>query len=217
MEDRNALVRRTARVARGVVPLVAAAFLAATSCEDPLTVEQDYARAEQAVERWIAENPDGWELDLGPWPLKRAAGSQPCAQTPASGTVVLQFAVAETEIDLHFRCPLGASATEQDLNEAFAFATLKRMPVDLYAFGWEVDLQTIPNPVLEGIFFSIPVPGQLVVEIRMPLYGIYALSTRAACRRAADPLAEPLCAVVREHRIPMRWRFSAAFTGSVLE
>ncbi|HEU0014087.1 MAG TPA: hypothetical protein VFQ45_10410 [Longimicrobium sp.] len=186
-------------------------LLMAFSCEEPLTPEEEYAEAQRVVDWWVAMHPDGWDVDLSGWPLQRPEWSKPCSQNPPMGTVVLRYFATNTEIDLHFRCPLGASSTAQDLAAAFQFAVLTHLPHGLLSSGWKFEMLTPTSSISEGVTFPAPGPRQLLVDIDTRLYAVYGQSVRKACEPPQDAPALEGCYLSRQHSIPLRIRMSATF------
>ncbi|HEU0014088.1 MAG TPA: hypothetical protein VFQ45_10415 [Longimicrobium sp.] len=214
MMSRSRILRRAACL----LPVAAASLLMATSCEQPMSPEEEYVRAQATVARWVNLHPDAWETELSGWPLKRPGSSAPCRQNPPAGTVVLRYGLPQTEIDLHFRCPLDASSTAQDLAAAFQFAVLTRLPHGMWSPGWEYELLTPTSTITEGVAFPTPTgPRQLRVEIRTPMYAIHARSTRPSCQPPQDAPAIEGCYLSRPHGIPLRISMTVEFRASALE
>ncbi|HEY8468885.1 MAG TPA: hypothetical protein VIL18_04540 [Longimicrobiales bacterium] len=185
------------------VAIVVLAGLSLAGCSEALGPEEEKRAAEAAVTRWIQQHPDGWTLDLvSTKPLTRPASSQPCSQTPASGSTVLRHSARNVEIDF-FKCPLPAQPSPEELSAAFSHVVLQRLPHGIRSPGWTFDVLTPSSAVEEGVTFETPAPSQLWITIRTPLYAIYGHSTRASCEPPADAPYSEECDLQAEHRVPL--------------
>lgn len=187
--------------------LAVAALPLTAGCGDLIGVQgtsAEYAAASRAIDAWVHRHTQAWELGLESGrALVRPAWSQPCAANPPSGFTVLRYEASETEIDLHFRCPVNGSATVQQLQAAFAGIVLQRLPHGIRSPGWEFQVLTPSSTVEQGVTFQAQA-GQLRVSVDTPLYAVFGRSVRDACTPPPDGPMEPHCFVNREHRVPLR-------------
>lgn len=195
------------------------ALFATASCADLITdPESEFEAANRAVDRWVAAHPDNWLLNLvGTRPPARPSWSRPCSQNPESGFVTLRHASGATEIDLAFRCPLGRTASVQDLRAAFAYAVLESLPHAIQSRGWRFQVLTPSSSISEVVTFSSPAPGRLHVVIQTPLFAVYGHSVRPSCQPPADAPSPPGCYLQREHRIPLHLTLTVPFDPAALE
>jgi len=208
-------MQRTRWTRRGAALLLS---LAAAGCGGVLDSSSDREAAERAVDRWVRDHPDGWTLRLqDARPLVRAEWSTPCSRPQPSGMVTMSYRSQGTEIDLGFRCPVGAAAGAPQLQAAFAYAALQRLPHGISVPGWDFHVLTPSSSVGQGTTFSTPAPGRLLVSLETPLYAVYGRSLAASCQPPADgPLPEG-CYVSREHRVPLSLRLEVPLDLSALE
>jgi hypothetical protein len=156
-------------------------------------------------------------------PLFRPVWSKPCSQNPDSARVTLRYGDAggqesgkTAEIDLAFRCPIGTGVAVGDLAGAFADAVLQHLPHGIVAPNWTFDLLTPSSSVKDGVGFQQPAVGRLLVTIETPMFAVYGHSTRPDCKPPADAPSPPGCYLQIEHRIPLRLKLTAPFTGAEL-
>jgi hypothetical protein len=207
------------RRARGVfLATLSTVVLLVGGCSDDVLFPREAAGAGFAVSQWIHRNADGWRVHLdSPRPLTRPEWSVPCAENPPSGFVTLRYATRSTEIDLMFRCPVDGSASVADLDEAFAFAVLSRLPHGIQVPGWDVRVLTPSSHVQHEVAFSRDASGRMRVAVQTPLYAVYAYSRRSECEPPVHGPSPEGCYVIREHRVPLDLTLVAPFTGAELE
>jgi hypothetical protein len=192
-------------------------LLLAAGCSSGITdTGAEYDAARRAAERWTAQHPREWSLELSGAALTPTPWSQPCSRIAAGGLVSLRFAADDTEVDLYFRCPVGGARDARELQAAFSHVALGRLPHGIRAPGWRFDVLTPSSSFSEGVVFEVPASGRMRISIETPLYAVSGRSTRPECEPPADaPMAEG-CYLTREHRIPLRLRIDAAYDPSAL-
>jgi hypothetical protein len=184
----------------------------------------EYQAALTATRDWIVRNPDGWTLDLErDNPLVRPEWSEPCSENPDGGLVTLRYGDAgaqeagkTTEIDLGFRCPIGAGAAVGDLAGAFDYAALHHLPHGITAPNWTFEILTPVSGFNEGVAFTEPAAGRVLVTIDTPMFAVYGHSTRPECKPPADASTPEGCYLELEHRIPLRIDLAAPISGTEL-
>lgn len=185
------------------------------------SVDDEYQAAQRAAREWIARNPNGWVLTLDrDKPLVRPEWSKPCSENPDSKSVTVRYgdggpaAGGATEVDLGFECPVGTGAGVGDLTRAFADAVLPHLPHGITAPGWTFDILTPISSINQGVAFSQPAAGRVLITIDTPMFAVYGHSTRAECQPPADAPSPAGCSLQLEHRIPLRLALTAPFTGA---
>lgn len=191
--------------------------LFAGSCTSSLDPVQQLAAANRAVDQWVARHPTEWAVSLGERTLYRSEFSTSCAQGGKNNLVALTYAAADTEIDFFFSCPLGPTASIDDLRAAFAFVVPTRLPHGVHLPGWTFKLYTPTSSVRETVTFEPVADGGIRIHIDTPLYAIAGRSLHPSCESPADAPAPAGCYVSREHRIPLRPTLRARIDGSALE
>jgi hypothetical protein len=195
-------------------PTTATTSPAATPSSNP---GNEYQAAMSAAQDWIARNPNEWvlKLDRGN-SLSRPDWSKPCSQNPDTNSVTLRYGGAATEVDLSFKCPIGAGATVSDLSRTFSYAVLQHLPHGISAPNWKFDILTPASSFEQGVTFGQPAAGQLLVSIDTPMFAVYGHSTTPKCKPPTDAPSSPGCFLQLEHRIPLRLALTAPFTGAEL-
>ena len=199
----------------------AAALLAAAGCGGlPLEAtsgRSSPAEAERAVEAFLRRHPSEWRLDLATVrPLERPAFSPRCSAGSPSGFVMVRHETADVEIDLAFRCPIGAGDGAAALQERFAFAVLGRLPHGISAPGWVFRVLTPSSSIDAGVTFADAGSGRVRVAIDTPLYAVQGVDTRPSCIPPADSSMPAECYVTREHRVPLKLRLTAPISTATL-
>lgn len=214
---RQILDMKRSELSRATIGLISS-LLFAGSCTSTLDPAQQAAAAKRAVDEWVAQHPSGWAVSLGSEAaLARPEFSTPCSQGGKNNLVTLRFAPVATEIDLFFSCPLGPTATVDDLRSAFAFAVLTRLPHGINAPGWRFTLHTPTTHVTDVVTFVTAEDGRLNITIETPLYAVSGRSLSESCEVPADAPSPPECFVLREHQIPLRLVLRAPLDGAALQ
>ena len=204
--------RRSHPAATPVMPisrrLVAAPILLAAAGCGGLPVESAGAssrdRASAAVDDWAGRHPDGWRLDLATArPLARPSFAPPCSASPPSGFALVRYETADAEIDLAFRCPIGAGDGAAALQARFAFAVLGRLPHGIAVPGWVFGVLTPSSSIATGVTFADAGGGRVRVRIDTPLFAVRGVDTRPGCTPPADSSMPAACYVSREHAVPL--------------
>lgn len=196
---------------------VVSSVLFAGSCTSALDPVQQLAAASRAVDQWVARHPTEWAVSLGgERALVRPEFSFSCSQGGKNNFVALTYESAGTEIDFYFTCPLGPTATVEDLRSAFAFAVLTRLPHGIKTPGWRFSVRTPSSHVRDVVTFEATGNGGVRVHIDAPLYAVWGMNLHPSCE-IMDAPAPPGCEVFREHRIPLRLTLQARIDGSQLE
>ena len=192
--------------------------LFAGSCMSTLDPVQQLAAANRAVDQWVARHPTEWAVSLGgERTLYRPESSTSCSQGGKNNLVALTYESADTEINFHFTCPLGATAGVDDLQAAFAFAVLDRLPHGIETPGWRFHVRTPTSSVSDVVTFEATGSGGVSIRIDTPLYTVWGENLHPRCAGIADAPSAPGCYVFREHRIPLRMTLQARVDGSELE
>ena len=198
--------------------LLAVVLIGGSSCTSTLDPVRQLAAANRAVDDWVADHPTGWWVSLGTErALFRPDFSTSCSQGGKNNLVTLRFAPVATEIDLFFSCPLGPTATVDELRSAFAFAVLTELPHGINAPGWRFNLRTPTTHVTDVVTFVTAEDGRLNITIETPLYAVSGRSLSESCEVPADAPSPPECFLLREHPIPLRLLLRAPFDGSALQ
>lgn len=178
----------------------------------------EFAAANRAAEDWVDGHRTSWTLSLSSsHQLSRPSWANPCDQNPVSGTTVLRYAAANTEIDLHLQCPLGPAATWQDLAASFSRAVLQELPHGIRSNGWTFRVMTPASAIATGVTFAEATGNRIKVTIETPLYAIIGHSTRDNCSAPADAPSPEGCYLVREHPVPLRLTLVVPFRSAALE
>jgi len=189
------------------VACVANVVLVASCAEQPLSPGSDVEAAEQAISAWVAANPAQWaaaaETRVAP---TRPAWTPACADPASNGYVSLRLVTRRGDIELAFRCPLDEHATIQDLQEHFVHAVPWNLPTGIASPNWRFQAWLPLSSIYNGVTFHTPQPGLLAVDIESTMLGIRAENTRRGCAPIADGLSS--CLIERDHRVPLRMRFT---------
>lgn len=192
--------------ARASVALLAAALLASCA-EHPLTPGSEVEAAERAISAWVADNPAQWaaaaETRVAP---TRPQWTPSCSDPRSNGYVSLRLVTRRGDIELAFRCPLGEHATIQELQERFVHAVPWNLPTGIESPNWRFQAWLPLSSIYDGVTFHTPRPGLLAVDIESTMLGIRAENTRRGCAPVADGLSA--CLIERDHRVPLRMRFT---------
>jgi len=200
---------------RSPQPTTTTKSAAATTSSSP---DDEYQAALRAARDWILRNPTEWALKLDQGnSLSRPPWSKPCSENPDGNSVTLRYGDSgATEVNLSFKCPVGAGATVSDLSRTFSQAVLRHLPHGISAPNWKFDIMTPVSSIDRGVTFSQPATGQLLVSIDTPMFAVYGHSTTPKCQPPADAPSPPGCFLQLEHRIPLRLGLTAPFTGAEL-
>ncbi|MDT5346927.1 MAG: hypothetical protein QOH91_214 [Mycobacterium sp.] len=202
-----------------IVVVCAIAMAVALSGCSRSSPNDEYQAALSAARDWIARNPNEWVLKLDQGnSLSRPAWSKPCSENPDTKSVTLRYGDSggTTEVDLSFKCPIGAGATVSDLSRTFSYAVLQHLPHGISAPNWKFDILTPASSLEQGVTFSQPAAGQLLVTIDTPMFAVHGHSTTPKCQPPADAPSPAGCFLQLEHRIPLRLALTAPFTGAEL-
>lgn len=170
-----------------------------------------------AIDAFVLRHPAAWRLDLSTGrPLARPSFSPQCAAGSPSGFVMVRHETADTEIDLAFRCPIGAGDGAAALQERFAFAVLGRLPHGMSVRGWVFSVLTPSSSIDAGVTFVDAGNGRVRVTIDTPLYAVQGVDTRPSCVPPADSSMPAACYVSREHRVPLTLTLTAPISTATL-
>lgn len=187
-------------------------------CSSALDPVQQLAAANRAVDEWVARHPTEWAASVsGERTLFRPEFSTSCSQGGKNNLVALTYASGDTEIDFYFTCPLGPTASIEELRSAFAFVVLTRLPHGVRVPGWTFVLRTPTSSVEEAVTFEPAASGSIRIGIDTPLYAISGRSLDPSCQGPLDAPASAECYVTREHAIPLRVTLRARLDGSELQ
>jgi hypothetical protein len=198
--------------------LLCTAFL--SSCgESALAPRGEVAAAEDAISAWVARHPDGWNAATTTDAiLTRPAWTPSCSDPASNGYVSLRLVSGRGDIELSFRCPVDERATAEQLQVHFIHAVPWNLPTGINSPNWRFQAWLPLSAVFNGVTFETPSAGQLAIDIQSTMSGIRAENTRRGCVAAAvaDAALEPSCVIAREHRVPMRLRFTVRADLSAL-
>ena len=189
-----------------------------TSCgESALAPRGEVAAAEDAISAWVARHPDGWtSTTTTDAVLTRPSWTPSCTDAASNGYVSLRLVTGRGDIELAFRCPVGEGATAEDLQLHFIHAVPWNLPTGISSPNWRFQAWLPLSSVFNGVTFESPRAGLLAVDIQSTMSGILAENTRRSCVPAADDAAVPGCVIMREHRVPLRLRFTVRADLSAL-
>jgi hypothetical protein len=194
-----------------------ALLVASVGCSDLLGGRAELATAERAAGRWAARHPTGaaWSMQTGR-PLARPAWSPPCSAAPESGTVTVSHIDRGTELHLAFRCPIAEPLGPVELQDAFAYAVLDRLPHGISVPGWRFRLLTPTSSVSDGVTFAPGPGGRVEIRIEAPLHAITGRSTAPRCEPPADAPMPEGCYLSRPHAIPLSVVLTAPIDAGTL-
>lgn len=187
--------------------------------DDVFGFDDDRDRAVAAAESWVRVHPAGWTVALrASDAVYRPSWTPSCSDAASNGYVSLRMSDGPTEVELAFRCPLGPSATLEDLAQQFRFAIPASLPTGLRSPRWSFRAALIDGAVYEDVQFSKDASGALHITVVARLAGIFARNENGACddeaanleREVVDsrPLGDTDCRIVRRHRVPVRLELS---------
>ena len=185
-------------------------------CGDaPLSPATEQQLAEQAMDGWVREHPDGWAMAVTTARvLERPEWTPSCSSPETNGYVSLRISAPRGEIELAFRCPIDDRTTAQELQDHFVRAVPWNLAQGISAPNWRFQAWLPESSIFDGVTFHTPVPGLLAVNIATGVAGIRGESTRAAC--SAEPALTDGCALQRRHAILMQVRFTVPADLSAL-
>ena len=205
---------RTGRVVG--VALSAGCALVVGSCDQSLSPAEEYERAVQALDAFVAQTAGGVSYSASSAePFKLFQGANTCV-SPKNGYTALQFPSGAVDVVLDFTCPMWSNATVADLRATFAFAVVEGAPGTLASPHFQYGLYTPASSFRDTVEFTQTGEG-LVISIRTPLYAVWGRSTRATCIPPLDGgSALEGCSVFREHRVPLHLTLAVPVNFSAL-
>jgi hypothetical protein len=182
-----------------------------TSCrESALAPRGEIAAAEAAMSDWVERNPAGWTGDAtSSATLTRPSWTPSCSAPGSNGFVSLRLITGRGDVELAFRCPIGERATAAELQESFSHAVPWNLLTGVSSPNWRFQAWLPLSSIRDGVTFSSPRTGVLEVRIQSTMSGIRAESLRRGCEQTIADAASPSgCTLSREHRVPLRMRFT---------